>query len=357
MCYNSFFLAFLFLIISLSPSYGQGLAEPSIDDESITIEIPQENTPLDFIFAKDYLKPSKTIRLNRITLTPEGEEQLQQKAELIADYCNTHSLWSQPSYVLAADVDVDLTMNNVPVLDQGEHGSCVTFATTAALNAIKDSGDFISQQCLLELGNTFEALKSSVTPNGLNCNYSGWDGIDYQCVFQRIHNHGVVPKTVCPHGYPLEQSSSLIDEKLSIYEYTQMSDNLWSKDFVTRRLHNPNSTLDVKRALNSGHRVLIGTRLNAAKARDAIGYPINGKKTGLWALPSDSYSFEEFINDIKNGAAADHALLITGYSDKKQVFKIRNSWGDNVGDNGDYYMTYSYYQLMNEEAFEISRTN
>src|SRR5437879_1335677 len=52
---------------------------------------------------------------------------------------------------------INLGMNGVPVLDQGKHGSCVTFATTAAIDAVLGKGDYVSQLCSLELGSTLEA--------------------------------------------------------------------------------------------------------------------------------------------------------------------------------------------------------
>ena len=60
-----------------------------------------------------------------------------------------------------------LGMNNVPVLDQGSHGTCVTFAITAAIDAALSKGDYISQLCQLELGTYLEPMGYSV---------SGWDG-------------------------------------------------------------------------------------------------------------------------------------------------------------------------------------
>ena len=35
-------------------------------------------------------------------------------------------------------------------------------------------------------------------------------------------------------------------------------------------------------------------------------------------------------------------MLIVGYSDAKQVFIVRNSWGTHWGDNGYCYMPYDY---------------
>jgi C1A family cysteine protease len=37
-----------------------------------------------------------------------------------------------------------------------------------------------------------------------------------------------------------------------------------------------------------------------------------------------------------------HAVLCVGYDNDKRLFKIRNSWGNSVGDNGYFYMPYSY---------------
>jgi C1A family cysteine protease len=37
-----------------------------------------------------------------------------------------------------------------------------------------------------------------------------------------------------------------------------------------------------------------------------------------------------------------HAVLCVGYDNSTGLFKIRNSWGPDVGDNGYYYMHYSY---------------
>lgn len=46
---------------------------------------------------------------------------------------------------------VELGMNKVPVLDQGPYGTCATSAVTAALDALSQKGDYISQLCTLSL--------------------------------------------------------------------------------------------------------------------------------------------------------------------------------------------------------------
>jgi C1A family cysteine protease len=37
-----------------------------------------------------------------------------------------------------------------------------------------------------------------------------------------------------------------------------------------------------------------------------------------------------------------HAVLCVGYDNSTGLFKIRNSWGPDAGDNGYFYMHYSY---------------
>jgi C1A family cysteine protease len=37
-----------------------------------------------------------------------------------------------------------------------------------------------------------------------------------------------------------------------------------------------------------------------------------------------------------------HAVLCVGYDNQSRLFKIRNSWGSNEGENGYFYMPYSY---------------
>jgi C1A family cysteine protease len=37
-----------------------------------------------------------------------------------------------------------------------------------------------------------------------------------------------------------------------------------------------------------------------------------------------------------------HAVLCVGYDDARQMFIVRNSWGEGWGDKGYFYMPYAY---------------
>lgn len=70
---------------------------------------------------------------------------------------------------------------------------------------------------------------------------------------------------------------------------------------------------------------------------------IDGKKTrgGLWACQQPKHSFN-YCSQQKAG----HEIVIIGYDDKQELFKIRNSWGTKIGENGNYYMSYRFFNAM-----------
>ncbi|AMC13380.1 peptidase C1 [Liberibacter crescens] len=43
---------------------------------------------------------------------------------------------------------------------------------------------------------------------------------------------------------------------------------------------------------------------------------------------------------VTDTTRTNHAVVVTGYDDETQLFKIRNSWGDNVGEKGHFYIPY-----------------
>lgn len=238
---------------------------------------------------------------------------------------------------------VDLGMSNVPVLDQGNFGTCATFSTTAVLDALKNAGDYASQQCLLELG-TYEEQNIDA--------FSGWEGSDHYTILNRIQHYGIVDKKKCPHNY----GGNNFVMQPEIY-FTYSANGQWSHDFQWQNL-DPNDSTDtddtaaltaLKKHIDSGHRVLIGTLLLLDQA---VGQPINNKKTGLWDVPV-GYSMSQFKLDVANDKIGGHSMIVIGYDDTKQLLKIRNSWGTSLGDEGDFYMTYQYFKLFNIDTIAV----
>ena len=224
---------------------------------------------------------------------------------------------------------VDLGMANVPVLDQGQYGTCVTFASTAALDARLDQADFIDQQCNLAL-NSY-----------LGNNY--WDGAnDATQILAPIKKYGIVSKGHC-FGTTYADPSQTVSPTL----YKTISNKSFANQINYTYTGTANASI-VKAALKAGHRVAIGTAL--ADTSDPIsvnGFNVKIKGSsanydgGLWACqqPGNSSNY----CSVKN---AGHEVVVIGYDDNQQLFKIRNSWGTAAGQKGDYYMTYAFFNAM-----------
>ncbi|MBX9836879.1 MAG: C1 family peptidase, partial [Silvanigrellaceae bacterium] len=225
---------------------------------------------------------------------------------------------------------------NVPVLDQGAHGTCVTFAATAALNAKIKQGDYIDQQCSLAL-NKF-----------LGNDY--WNGA-YTAVqiLEPLKKYGIIPKNQC-FGTKYAKTS----QKVSPTQYMTKSDKSYAGQ-ITYHYTEKASADVVKATLKAGYRVAIGTAL--ADTSDPIsvnGFDVKIKGSsgnydgGLWACkqPGNSTNYCDDQN-------AGHEVVIIGYDDKQQLFKIRNSWGTYAGEKGNYYMSYAFFNAMVMDHTEL----
>lgn len=264
---------------------------------------------------------------------------------------------------------VQLGMNEVPVLNQGTHGSCVTFALTAALDAAIGKGDYISQLCTLSLGRYLE-----------NHAYqdSGWNGSTTNVVMAQLNSFGVVNKqnenTMGCGGlneYPIQGNDPLnemsvddfhqISEKLDSLVYSYLSNISDPFKFLFKEI--PASTLEnnVKEALNHGHRVLIGVLLPLDDVLGAWGK--NHTPNDTWVLTDNLKNIDLSIDADALDNFAGHEMVITGYDDNitikdsfgkshKGAFTLRNSWGENAGFKGDYYMSYDFFSAF---AWELNR--
>lgn len=265
-----------------------------------------------------------------------------------------------------AVTNIQLGMNKVPVLDQGQHGTCVTFATTAALDATITKGDYISQLCNLSLGRYLEEQ---------NPNYpSGWDGSWGEIVLDQIKDYGIINQAYqkekgCGglYSYPTYDENN-IGGIMNVKDFTSHSEKL--EKIVTWKtilppsdsMHDMNTmkiTLQkAKQALANKHRLSVGILVDV-NAGDIGAY-------GSYKSINDSWVLTPRIKrDAKrNLIEAGHELVITGYDDNAEVtdneggkhkglFTLRNSWGVDAGDAGNYYMSYEYFEKLGLELIEI----
>jgi C1A family cysteine protease len=264
---------------------------------------------------------------------------------------------------------VELGMNQVPVFDQGIHGTCATFSTISALDALKGQGDYYSQLCLLNLGKTLAKY---------GFNDSGWDGTLSTLVLGRAIEFGLVSKQMenlngCGGAY--EYPTNRVDKSgpISIEDYHLISENLNQTNYVNSKViltanqkfskqFNSAKVLNKTReALHRGHRVLVSI---IAPFDSTMG--IHGKhhvSHDSWVL-SDNLS-QLLINNMQwLDSFYWHAMVITGYDDDAKVvdingkehiglFKVRNSWGEQAGDAGDYYLSYDFFENLVVRLTEV----
>lgn len=260
---------------------------------------------------------------------------------------------------------IQLGMNDVPTLDQGQHGSCVTFAVTAALDAALNKGNYISQLCLLQLGNYFEKY---------NHEYSGWNGLWADIAYDRISKYGIMSrKAQREYGcggykkYPAYGSRPKTD--ISPGEYVAHGEKitdqltwktLFSREDIRDKKDEMNDVLkSVKAALKAGHRVTFAVLLPRTDLGNAGADAWHHYFSDSWVLSYD------IARALKSGYRfPGHEMVITGYDDKAVamdswgyrhhgLFTIRNSWGGNIADWGDFYMSYDYFKALAVDAQEV----
>lgn len=259
-------------------------------------------------------------------------------------------------------------MSRMPVLDQGMHGSCVTFAVTGALDALINKSDEVSQLCNLELGRYLK-LRGYMP--------SGWNGSYGPLVIDQIVRFGYVPKqTQLTQSCAGETEYVLNDEEeigqpMKLEEFKTKSQDISKVIFPVELLsvnerfmadpaeYNPEELLNrVKKALNQS---------SSAKSLVVFGVllpnSINGPgPQAKFHVDQDTWAMTSDINtdEIVGG----HEMIITGYDDNavaydasgreyKGLFTLRNSWSDKNGDHGDYYMTYDFFMQFVMEANQL----
>ena len=301
----------------------------------------------------------KTVSLMDVKLSNNAWHILDKRVE---------STMLSPDTIEQASTDgTQLGMNKLPALDQGPHSTCATFAVTAALDAALEKGDYISQLCNLQLGQELEQF---------GYNPSGWDGSLNGLILNQIAAFGLVTKNTqktigCGANlteYP--RTDETPTPSLSLSEYHAISEPLpedeiaWStildiyQAFLDRA--DAKKTLEsVKQSLKNKDRLTFGVLLFG------LNEGVAGA-TGKYHVSNDTWLLtSSIIDSIKNKENyGGHAMIITGFNDfatavdadgyrHKGLLTIRNSWGPNAGDHGDFYMSYDYFKLLTIEIQRI----
>lgn len=301
----------------------------------------------------------KVIKLLKVKLSDEEKASLHAQAKDALTHSHQFALSIPKANRSEWPGSVQLEMNEVPVLDQGIHGTCVTFAITGAIDAVVGKGDYLSQLCNLQLGTYLEK-------HGYGS--SGWNGSHPIQVINQIEQYGAVSMqqqsaqgcgglTSYPTYYQHNPESMMEPD-----QFSAMSEPIfghvanWSE--AMNRADSVSTLNNVKEALNSGDRLVFAVlfpRVDLGTA-GAVG------KHRTWFYKDTWLLTPEILAGVDHIEVA-HEMIITGYDDhavavddqgKKHtgLLKLRNSWGSSVGDWGEFYMSYDYFKLL---AFDVKR--
>jgi len=215
---------------------------------------------------------------------------------------------------------VDLR-NKCPVIyDQGNIGSCTAQALAAAFE-IKDgtSNTFVPSRLFIYYNERL--LENSVHED------SGAllsDGI------KTLETYGVCNEKDWPYdtkNFKVKPPQKCYLDALQHRAYT---------------VHNISCDMNsMKTSLASGHPFVVGISIYESFESEEVS------KTGIVPIPD---------TDSEN-CLGGHAVLVVGYNDKTQMWIVRNSWGEDWGDKGYFYLPYLYLMdaKLSSELWNITK--
>ena len=207
-------------------------------------------------------------------------------------------LASTPAGGMDLPPSVDLSDKLPPVGNQGMQQSCVAWAIAYALKGYQEK---------LESGQQMKFSPSFIynqINNGLNAPTQVTDALNV------LSQQGVCPYDDMPYD---------------------------QNDWVTKPSQQASS--DAKKFRIDYWRKINHTDIKEVKAHLAAGYPV----------VIGAYVSNEFINNGKEiwkdpgTREGGHCMLLVGYDDAKNAFKVMNSWGTEWGDNGFGWIDYTLF--------------
>ncbi|CAF0784632.1 unnamed protein product [Adineta ricciae] len=203
---------------------------------------------------------------------------------------------------------VDFRPNMPPVEDQSQIGSCTANSLAGAYEYIikkSEGNDIAVSRLFIYYNERAKENPSNITDSGATLT----DGIE------TIEEFGVCLESFWPYDI------SQVNTKPSDEAYQEAVGHK-----ITNALQVNRDLNEMKSCLAQGFPFAFGLQL----------YPSFNKATtgGVVRMPSS--------DELSGQPLGGHALLAVGYSDQSQSFIVRNSWGQDWGDQGYCYIPYDY---------------
>jgi C1A family cysteine protease len=221
------------------------------------------------------------------------------------------------------DLRTDQAMQLFPILDQGQLGSCTANAISAAM--------------------TFATIKSKKKEEGATFSQvtMGDSNLFIPSRLFIYYNERVMENSV-----ESDSGAMIRDGIKSVNKQGAPKEATWPYNIA--QFANKPSDQSYNEALT--HQVLLYRRLDNRDINQLKGCLAQGFPFVLGFAVYDSFQTMQMAQsgimpmpDIsREQLLGGHAVLAVGYDDAKQWFIIRNSWGDDWGDKGYFYMPYRF---------------
>lgn len=210
---------------------------------------------------------------------------------------------------------VDLRRGCSPVGNQGNFGSCTSFATVKGLEEflLKKEGRYKPQ------APAYIWYQSRRQTGG-----KGQDtGVPTEFAVKMLDAYGSLPEEEFPYLAASKQKDDAARNSFLTRQPSSQQVSMAKKNRIVKGFEIATKLSKVRRALADGMPVVVAMRVF-----DSIG---KTGSSGMLPMPT-----------AKDKAVGGHAVLAVGYDNAKQVLIIRNSWGSDWADGGYFYMPYQY---------------
>ena len=211
---------------------------------------------------------------------------------------------------------IDYTSNMTPVKDQGSEGTCVSFASVVGIKEYQDTKEYkemigLSPRYLYSLCKKNDGIPEE-------------EGTYPRVAMKMLLNYGTPPESYWPYRpHQTDKPKTGADKaavKYKVKAYARLK-----------------TVTEMKRSLIINGPYLAGVDVYESWFTD------KASKTGVIPMPKSSDQYQ-----------GGHAICIVGYDDTKKLFKFKNSWGDNWGDDGYGYLTYDYMKKYCVDAWSAT---
>ena len=210
----------------------------------------------------------------------------------------------------------DLTHYMPPIGDQGNYGTCVAWATgyyyrtylrAKAFNLTKNSG-LSNSENQFSPKDLFWAIDKIY--KGSDC-----DGTNFEPAFNVLQNRGVATMNVVPYQ--------------NLGDCSQTPDELWTRDANKYKI--------------ARWRLIDQSKFNQTCIKSYLNQGIPVAFCAKVGYEFQLFKGTRFTSQNLSSGYGLHAMVICGYDDDKEAFRVINSWGDSWGDDGYVWVDYNLF--------------